>query len=76
MRRTLRRSTKKGKLLRLLEEHGGAVPIEIAAKELYGRDDELRRWKVVKLLSAYKSQGLLNCRVKDSTLFRINEARG
>ncbi|MGO0122193.1 hypothetical protein [Desulfothermobacter acidiphilus] len=63
--RKLRRETKKVKLERLLREHGGRVPIDLAAKELYGRDGELEREKVIRLLSAYRADGILNCRVKN-----------
>lgn len=41
--RKLRRETKKDKLLRLLAEYGERVPLKVAAKEFYGREDELGR---------------------------------
>jgi len=55
--KALARDTKKARLLRLLEEHRGAVPLSLAAKELYGKDGRLEREKVVRLLSAYRTQG-------------------
>lgn len=57
IRRLKRSTTKKKRLLRLLEEYGGSVPLAVAAKELYGRDGRLERDKVVRLLSAYRAYG-------------------
>lgn len=49
--------TKKAKLVRLIDQHNGNLPIGTAAKKMYGQDSELTRWKVVKLLAAYRAGG-------------------
>jgi hypothetical protein len=54
--KALARNTKKARLLRLLQEHRGAVPLGLAARELYGRDDTLNRMRIVHLLGAYRQK--------------------
>lgn len=69
--KTLSRDTKKARLLRLLEEHRGVVSIGIAARELYGRDGELERLKVVRILAAYrakKDDEVGRCRVRNKNV--------
>lgn len=64
----LKQTTKKEKLLRLLEEYNGRVPLKVAARELYGGDGEMERWKVIKLLSAYRAKKTLDYRVRNYTI--------
>lgn len=52
--KALARDTKKARLLRLLEEHRGAVPLGLAARELYGGRNPLLEHKVIQLISAYR----------------------
>ncbi|RPF43078.1 hypothetical protein EDD75_2199 [Thermodesulfitimonas autotrophica] len=66
--RRLKQETKKERLLRLLEERGGSVPLEVAARELYGKDGEPECMKVIRLLSAYRAKNILNRRVRNFTV--------
>jgi len=52
----LTRETKKAKLLRLLDEHGGRVSLAEAAKRLYGRSGELEQLQVIRVLNAYRAK--------------------
>jgi len=63
---------KKRVILRLLEKHG-AVPLETAAKELYGKGDEMAQIKVIRALNAYRVKDTVfqNIRVRQKKIVRI-----
>lgn len=69
--KALARNTKKARLLRLLEEHRGAVPLGLAARELYGKDGELEKLKVVRALAAYRAKGRGVGRVRNGKVIAV-----
>lgn len=64
---------KKKVILRLLEEYNGAVPLGTAAKEMYGKSDELRQIKVVRALNAYRAKDpeFRGIRVRQKKIVRV-----
>lgn len=65
-----KRITKKALLLSLLEEYKGRLPLDVAAKRLYGRADELGRLKVIRAMNAYRQKDtrFLVIRVRDGNI--------
>ncbi|MCL6478504.1 MAG: hypothetical protein K6T65_08805 [Peptococcaceae bacterium] len=54
---------KKRIILKLLKQHPEGVPLDLAARHLYNKTDELAQLKVIRALNAY--------RAKDSRFFNI-----
>lgn len=63
---------KKRIILRLLEKHG-AVSLETAAEEMYGKGDELAQMKVIRAICAYrmKDPAFGNIRVRQKKIVRV-----
>ncbi len=75
MRKTKKRvKIKKHVILRLLEQHGGRVPIAVAAKELYGSESELAQIKVARAICGYRSwaREFSNIRIRNNNITCVN----
>lgn len=55
MKKSIKHETKKARLLRLLAECRGRVPLAEAARQLYGRDGELEQLRVIRAMNAYRA---------------------
>lgn len=66
------KTVKKRIVLRLLEERG-AVPLALAAKEMYGRGGELAKIKVIRALCAYRKKDPVfrDVRVRKGKIVRV-----
>ena len=68
------KTIKKRIVLRLLKELD-AVPLAVAAREMYGRGGELAKIKVVRALCAYRKKDPVfqNVRVRKGKIVRVQE---
>lgn len=68
------RINKKKRLIRMLENHGGRVPLGEAARELYGQNSELTRAQVTRVLACYRKlfpEEFANVRVRHGHVVRL-----